>query len=132
MQGGAWRGSWIPRIGSGQNRHVRKCQRENSVDCDHTFPFTAVIYVALQLFDVSRQNIGAEFGVIQNAPTGVLIAHAFENAQGRDHERTMGRNGAREPRIEDVTPVREEVRESISIRFDRIERLPLAVNVNYG
>jgi hypothetical protein len=82
--------------------------------------------------DVRRQNIWAEFGVVQNALARILIAHAFQNAKGRDYEHMMGRSGSREMRIEDVTPMREEMCESISIRFDRIDRLPLAVNVNHG
>ena len=91
-----------------------------------------MIYIALQLFVINRQDIRPKFGIVQNAPTRVLIAHAFQNAQGRNYERPMDRNDSREPRIEDVTPMRKEMCESISVRFDRIYRLPVAVNVNHG
>lgn len=80
MQGGARRSARISRIGSSQNWNLCSCEWENSVHCDHTFPFTAVIDVALKLFHVSRQNIRSEFGVVQNSSARALIAHAFQNA----------------------------------------------------
>ena len=89
-----------------------------------------MIDVALQLPDVGSQDVGAEFVVIQDAPARVLIAHAFQNAQGWNYESMMHGDGASEARVEDVTPVRKEMCKSIGASLDGIERLSLAMNMN--
>jgi len=106
------------------------CEWDISVHCDHAFPLTAMIYVVLQLFGVSRQNVGLESGVIRHAPARVLIAHAFKDAQCGDDERMMQRDRGSERRIEDVTAVGEKMCKSISASFNSIERLPLTMNMN--
>ena len=77
MQGGARPSFGIPTSVPARIGTCAAASGEDSVDCDHTVPFTAVICGALQLFDVSRQNIRAEFGVVQNAPGSAFDCTRF-------------------------------------------------------